>query len=56
MEDGSYRGLGPTVVETLAQLGVLNEGEVAQLAAYHRPAVDNRRGLNVGEVCAVFEL
>jgi L-asparaginase II len=56
MEDGSYRGLGPTVVETLAQLGVLNEDEVAQLAAYHRPVVDNRRGLNVGEVRTVFEL
>jgi L-asparaginase II len=56
MEDGSYRGLGPTVVETLAQLGVLNADEVAQLAAYHRPVVHNRRGLNVGEVCAVFEL
>lgn len=56
MEDGSYRGLGPTVVEALARLGVLNEDEVAQLAAYHRPVVDNRRGLHVGEVCAVFEL
>jgi len=56
MEDGSYRGLGPTVVETLAQLGVLNDDEVAQLSSYHRPAVDNRRGLNVGEVRAVFQL
>jgi len=56
VEDGSYRGLGPTVVETLAQLGVLDAGEVAQLASYHRPIVDNRRGLNVGEVRAVFEL
>jgi len=56
MEDGSYRGLGPTVVETLAQLGVLNDDEVAQLSSYHRPVIDNRRGLNVGEVCAVFQL
>ena len=56
MEDGSYRGLGPTVVETLAQLGVLNDDEVAQLSSYHRPVVDNRRGLNVGEVRAVFQI
>ena len=56
MEDGSYRGLGPTVIETLAQLGVLNEDEVGQLAAYHRPLVENRRGNTVGEVRAVFKL
>lgn len=56
IEDGSYRGLAPTVVETLRQLGVLDEAEIAQLAAYHRPAVDNRQGLKVGEVRASFEL
>lgn len=56
MEDGSYRGLGPAVVETLAQLGVLNEDEVAHLATYHRPLIENRRGENVGEVRAVFKL
>ena len=56
MEDGSYRGLGPTVVETLAQLGVLNEEEVGELARYHRPVVDNLRGLNVGEIRAIFEI
>lgn len=56
IEDGSYRGLGPTVVETLAQLGVLNEDEVAQLAMYHRAVVENRRGAHVGEVLAVFKL
>lgn len=56
MEDGSYRGLGPTVVEALAQLGVLSDGEAAELSSYHRPVVENRRGLNVGEVRAVFDL
>src|ERR1700730_1191540 len=35
MEDGSYRGLGPTVVETLSQLGVVKEDEVTELATYH---------------------
>jgi len=56
MEDGSYRGLGPTVVETLAQLGILNADELKQLATYHRPLIDNRRGMNVGEIQAVFKL
>jgi L-asparaginase II len=56
MEDGSYRGLGPTVVETLAQLGVLTGDEVGQLAAYHQPIVENRRVESVGEVRAVFML
>ncbi|MEK6300708.1 MAG: asparaginase [Acidobacteriota bacterium] len=56
IEDGSQRGLGPAVVETLAQLGVLSESEQAELAAYHRPSFENRRGLIVGEARAVFDL
>jgi L-asparaginase II len=56
MEDGSYRGLAPTVVETLAQLGLLDEMEVTQLATYHRPIIDNRRGFHVGEVRTIFDI
>ncbi|MEK6321188.1 MAG: asparaginase [Acidobacteriota bacterium] len=56
MEDGSYRGLGPAVVEVVGQLGVLNENEIAQLATYHRPVINNHRGIRVGEVRTVFEL
>jgi L-asparaginase II len=56
MEDGSYRGLGPAVVETLSRLGVLNQDEVGQLEAYHHPLVDNRRGVKVGEVRVVFDI
>ena len=56
MEDGSYRGLGPAVVETLAQLGVLNEEEVATLASFHHPTIENRRGMDVGEVRAAFRI
>lgn len=56
IEDGSFRGIGPAVVETLAQLGVLTDTEQTELAAYHRPDIDNRRGLIVGEVRAAFEL
>lgn len=56
MEDGGYRGLGPTVVETLAQLGVLNEQEVETLVTFHQPTSENWRGMKVGEVRAVFSL
>ncbi len=56
MEDGSYRGLAPTVVETLAGLGILDEMEVTELASYHRPVIDNRRGLRVGEVRTIFDI
>lgn len=56
MEDGSYRGLGPVVIETLGQLGVLDESEQQELASYHRPAIENRRQLKVGEVQAKFDL
>ena len=56
MEDGSYRGLSPTIVETLVQLGILSDSEAAALSLYHRPIVENRRGLKVGEVRAIFDL
>lgn len=56
IDDGGNRGLGPAVVETLRQLGVLDEAEVAQLNSFHSPAVENRRGVKVGEVRAVFDL
>ena len=56
MEDGSYRGLSPSIVETLVQLGILTGSEAAELSLYHHPIVDNRRGLRVGEVRAIFDL
>jgi L-asparaginase II len=56
IEDGSYRGLGPAVVETLARLGVLDETELSTLAGYYRPKLTNRRDTVVGEVRAVFDI
>lgn len=56
MEDGSYRGLAPTVVETLYQFGVLDDAETTQLITYYRPLLENRRGLHVGEVRTIFDL
>jgi L-asparaginase II len=56
IEDGSFRGLGPAVIEVLAQLDILSESEQAELAAYHQPSLDNRSGVIVGEVRATFRL
>ncbi|MEW6129960.1 MAG: asparaginase [Acidobacteriota bacterium] len=56
IDDGAYRGLNPAVVETLAQLGVLDDSEQAELAQYHQPVIKNVRGLEVGEIRAVFDL
>ncbi len=56
IEDGAYRALGAVVVETLAQLRVLDSIEQAELVKYHRPVIENRRGVKVGEVRAVFDL
>lgn len=56
VEDGAYRALGVAVVETLGQLGILDGQQQAQLARYHRPVVKNHRGVEVGEVAAVFSL
>lgn len=56
MEDGSYRGLLPAVVETLSQLGILEESEVGELERYHHPPIENRRGTIVGEVRPIFNL
>ena len=56
MEDGGFRGLGPVVVETLAQLGVLDEAETRKLASFHHPEVENRRHQIVGSVNTVFRL
>jgi L-asparaginase II len=56
VEDGSYRGMGPAVIEALAQLDVLGKDELSRLASYHKPAIENRRGLIVGKVRPVFKL
>lgn len=56
IEDGAYRALGAVVVETLAQLGILDPAGQAELAKYHRPAIENRRGVKVGEVRTAFDL
>lgn len=56
IEDGGKRALEPAVVESLQQLGLLDESERRSLADYQRPLITNHRGLVVGEVRPVFEL
>ena len=57
IEDGENLRARPTVViESLRQLGVLDEAAHAALAPYARFDVRNHRGDSVGEVRAAFEL
>jgi L-asparaginase II len=50
------RGGHPVIIETLRQLGVLDDAALAQLQSYHRWPITNHRGLEVGEVRANFKL
>lgn len=56
VEDGAKRALEPVVVETLVQLGVIDDHARRELAGYRRPEVTNHRGLVVGEVRPVFRI
>lgn len=54
--DGNHRGMGPVVVDTLCQLGVLTAVDLDTLATQHRPVVRNHQGRAVGEIRPVFTL
>jgi L-asparaginase II len=57
IEDGEDRRARPTVViESLRQLGVIDEAALERLARYAKFIVRNHRGDEVGEVRASFEL
>lgn len=57
IEDGEDRRARPTVViESLRQLGVLDEGALRAVEPYSSFAVRNHRGETVGEVRPSFEL
>lgn len=55
-EDGSTRPLPPTVLRALAEMGAINQADLAELAQFGRPPVKNNRGEAVGEVVAVADL
>ncbi|MDX2032458.1 MAG: asparaginase [Blastocatellia bacterium] len=57
IEDGDIRrARDPVVIETLRQLGLLDDDQLAALAGYAGSAVFNHRKLEVGEVRARFTL
>jgi len=56
IEDGSLRGVAPTVVEVLRRLGILSEDELAVLKRYRSPEVVNYRREVVGKIRPVLEL
>lgn len=56
IEDGGSRALAAVAIEALRQLEVLTEDDLAVLNAHHRPPIQNRRGLQVGEIRLVLTL
>lgn len=57
IEDGDIkRARDPIVIETLRQLGLLDETQLAQLASYAAATLYNHRQLAVGEVRPCFQL
>jgi L-asparaginase II len=55
--DGSPRALGPIVVETLKQLGLIDDiAKFPTLQRYEAPSIKNARKLLVGEIRADFRL
>jgi L-asparaginase II len=57
IEDGDVRrARDPVVIETLRQLGVLDEVQLASLRDYARATIYNHRRIEVGEVRTCFQL
>jgi L-asparaginase II len=57
ISDGlNERGCGPVAIETLRQLGVLDDAAFALVQHHHHWTIENHRQLEVGEVRPVFQL
>jgi L-asparaginase II len=57
IDDGdTRRARDPVVIETLRQLGLLDQEQMAQLTRYARATLRNHRHLEVGEVRPCFKL
>lgn len=56
VEDGANRASEPALVRVLAELGVLDAGDLEGLAAFAEPQLRNTRGEVVGEVRVEVEL
>ena len=57
IEDGdTRRARDPVVIETLSQLGLLDEDQLFRLSRYSRATVFNHRKIEVGEIRTCFKL
>ena len=57
IEDGDIRrARDPVVIETLRQLGLLDEEQLVELSSYRLSKILNHRGLEVGVVRTCFQL
>jgi L-asparaginase II len=56
IDDGAKRAVSPAVLETLAQLQVLDESELERLHGFHHPLTRSYRDIPVGDIRAVFKL
>jgi L-asparaginase II len=54
--DGQKRGLYPTIVAVLDQLGLLDSRAREQLSPWGHPKLTNYRGTQTGKVCGVVVL
>lgn len=56
IDDGNARAAYPAALETLSQLGILNDEEFGALVGYRFPDVLNRRSEKVGRIEPVFNI
>lgn len=56
IEDGHTRAVGPAVLETLRQLGIIKAEEMTPLKDFWNPLIKNHRGEFVGAIKASFQL
>jgi L-asparaginase II len=56
IEDGHTRAVGPVILETLRQIGVISDEELKPMKDSWKPSIKNHRGEIVGEIKPVFKL
>jgi L-asparaginase II len=54
--DGGQRAIGPAVIETLRQMGLLSRKQIGRMNKFSHPIIKNFRGDEVGFVKAEFKL
>ena len=56
ISDGGQRAIGPAVIETLRQMGLLSKKQIGRMNKFSHPIIKNFRGDEVGFVKAEFRL